>query len=67
MNELLTTRLNHWGNNTLVLAKKYDGKPIAVTYSNKTQAQKRIDTLKSQGVDCYLYGNYPFYVAMKES
>jgi hypothetical protein len=63
---ILTRRLNRFGGNRLVLAKKYgygnDDGIMAITYANITQAQRKVDQLKAQGYECYVSGDRPFYV-----
>lgn len=67
---ILTRRLNRFGGNRLVLAKKYgygnDDGIMAVTYANITQAQRKVDQLKALGVECYVSGDRPFYVTFDE-
>lgn len=41
-NEPLTKKLN---NGMTVLAKMYEGEPYAVTYANRTQANKKVTAL----------------------
>jgi hypothetical protein len=55
----LTTKLN---NGRVVLAKLYKGEPSAVTYSNRTQAVKKVAEL-GPGWDVRQFGR-PFYVAV---
>ena len=57
MNEPLTTVLN---SGLRVLAKMYDGRPVAVTYANRTQAYAA--ALKHGGT--VFHRGRPFYVAM---
>jgi hypothetical protein len=56
MDNELTVRLN---NGLEVIAKTYKGRPCAVTYANRTQAETRA---KSVGPDWAVYGRRPFYV-----
>lgn len=64
--EVVTTKLN---NGAVVLAKpaKAGERPWAYTFINNTQATNKVDVLKGQGIDCYVYQPYlgrVFYVAM---
>lgn len=60
---IITTQLR---NKTVVLAKNDKRFGInAVTYSNVTQAAKKRDTLKEQGIDCFIYGNSPFFIVIR--
>lgn len=60
---ILTTQLR---DKTTVLAKNDKRFGInAVTYSNVTQAAKKRDTLKEQGIDCFIWGNSPFYIVIR--
>jgi len=63
---IIFKRLNHWGHHTLVLAKMIDGEPQAITYANRTQVNKKIESLSGSGREFYLYGERPFYVAVVE-
>ena len=45
-----------------VTAKPYEGKPYAVTYANRTQAQRALASMPPrQGWEVYQFGR-PFYV-----
>jgi hypothetical protein len=52
-----------------VLGKLYKGEPSPVTFANRTQARKRYEALRAEGVACSLpYGYHaPFYVVIEEA
>jgi hypothetical protein len=59
MNETpLTVKLN---NGHEVLAKPYNGEPYAVTYSNRTQAERKASEL-GVGWSVSQFAGRPFYV-----
>ena len=61
MTKILTTRLAR--TNRLVLAKQWPGYGLQpVTYANRSQAEKKIEDLQRDGVDCFLTGDRPYYV-----
>jgi hypothetical protein len=62
---LLTTKLN---NGTVVLAKMYAGEPSAVTYANRTQANRKAEFLRADGysVDVVCFGR-PWYVRINSA
>jgi len=53
---MLTVKLN---NGRTVLAKLYQGQPCAVTYNNRSQAERKAAQL---GVGWAVFGFRPFYV-----
>lgn len=60
---ILTTQLK---NKTVVLAKndkRFGINPI--TYMNISQARKKLETLRSQNVNCYITGSSVFYIAIQ--
>ena len=61
---ILTTRLNKYGHNQLVLAKSAG---YAYTYANRTQAGKKAAALQAAGIACHVTAFYPFYIAIEES
>lgn len=60
-----TTKLN---NGATVLADEkhsFNGKPYAKTYANRTQAERKANDLRNQGVSCHVRQfSRPFYVVV---
>lgn len=61
--EILTVRLNRNGNFREVAAKLYEGEAYALTYANRTQANRKATDL-GDGWEV-IRGGRPFYVARK--
>lgn len=59
MNEPITAKLN---NGREVLAKVYEGEPYPVTYSNRTQAERKAAELGHPWA-VFRFRGRPFYVA----
>jgi hypothetical protein len=57
---MITTRLN---SGREVLAKETKYGISAITYANRTQAERRAAEIRSGGTDCHVAGFRPFYVA----
>ena len=51
---------------SLVLSKLYLGEPSALTYANRTQAQRAVDALKLDGYDAeIIQRGRPFYARIR--
>lgn len=63
----LSTRLR---DGTLVLAKLYHGKPSALTFANRTQAERaaaRVSGHSGAGTGLVIHRGRPFYVAVYDA
>lgn len=62
--DIPVARLNRWGGHALVVARP-DGS--ALGFANRTQAERRADTLRARGFAVGVTHSRPFYVVVDEA